>query len=494
MTSSVTDPHFYPRVHEYKSNPPALVELRTIPDHHFTAKLTGNGEKIDFLPRVSALFDQAKVQVENIFIRNTLIADFSDFSGNLEQITQCFDISSRPVGQALQTSITLRLKLEEGLFEKLAEWNKTVVLMTFDNNSRCWQEIKPVKLHGYFEVSVQFFGKFCFFAKPIIQQFMLSEVATSHNISSSEKSGKTSIKIENDKFDQYGAVLSVNSKTVTESDLKRVTESIGVRNIKVDKVFELEISGNKKAKNSDDLMEVSFESCRQAENENDKQVVLVLVKSGSGGVWKCEGSGNVKVGMGKSKVMFLETDAGNAQDSQKMEFFGSELDFILDSSETTIFVHQHKTETNRVHLGFFEKSNETWELLGKNENIVLKENSEINYSIGNGHVLKEDKSPKNLKFFKYNRTGLDVYLVSESNSDISVKVGVKDSVTKEVGTVLDCKLKFEGGESEASLKPYIQEKMYDHVTPPEIYREYKLEYLKYLSPSEREQYKHINGM
>ena len=137
---------------------------------------------------------------------------------------------------------------------------------------------------------------------------------------------------------------------------------------------------------------------------------------------------------------------------------------------------------------------ETWELLGKNENIVLKENSEIIYSVENGQVLKEDKSPKNLKFFKYNRTGLDVYLVSESNSDISVKVGVEDSVTKEVGTVLDCKLKFEGGESGDSLKPYIQEKMYDHVTPPEIYREYKLEYLKYLSPSEREQYKHINGM
>jgi len=490
MSSAVTDPHFYQRTHEYKSNPPALVQLRDIPDHHFTAKLTGKGEKITFLPRVSAFFDQAKVQVENIYIRNTLIADFPDASGNLEQITQCFDISSRPVGQALLSSITLRLKLEEGLFEQLIECNRTVVLMTFDNNNRCWQEIKPVKLDGHFEVSVQFFGKFCFFAKPVIKQFMLSEVATSHNISSLKNSGTTRIKIENDIFDQYGAVLDVNSKTVSESDLKRVKESIGVRNIKVDKVFELDISGNKRAKNVDDLMEVSFESCREAENAHDKQVVLVLVKRGNDGVWKCEGE-KAKVGMGKSKVMFLETDAGNAQDSQKMEFFGSELDFILNSSETTIFVYQHKTETNRVHLGFFEKSNESWELLGKNEGIVLKENSEINYSIENGEVLKEDKSPKNLKFFKYNRTGLDVYLVS-GNSDISVKVGVKDSVTKEVGTVLDCKLKFEG-ESE-SLKPYIQEKMYDHVTPPEIYREYKLEYLKYLSPSEREQYKDINGM
>jgi phosphoribosylformylglycinamidine (FGAM) synthase PurS component len=76
---------------------------------------------------------------------------------------------------------------------------------------------------------------------------MLSEVATSHKISSLKNSGATRIKIENDIFDKYGAVLDVNSKTVSESDLKRVKESIGVRNIKVDKVFELDISGNKKS-------------------------------------------------------------------------------------------------------------------------------------------------------------------------------------------------------------------------------------------------------
>jgi hypothetical protein len=328
MSSAVTDPHFYQRTHEYKSNPPALVQLRDIPDHHFTAKLTGKGEKITFLPRVSAFFDQAKVQVENIYVRNTLIADFPDSSGNLEQITQCFDISSRPVGQALLSSMTLRLKLEDGLFEKLIECNRTVVLMTFDNNNRCWQEIKPVKLDGHFEVSVQFFGKFCFFAKPVIKQFMLSEVATSHKISSLKNSGATKIKIENDIFDKYGAVLDVNSKTVSESDLKRVKESIGVRNIKVDNVFELDISGNKKAKNVDDLMEVSFESCREAENSHDKQMVLVLVKRGNEGVWKCEGE-KTKIGMWNKKKNFFLKETGKEQKTKKKKNLRKERENIF---------------------------------------------------------------------------------------------------------------------------------------------------------------------
>ena len=173
-------------------------------------------------------------------------------------------------------------------------------------------------------------------------------------------------------------------------------------------------------------------------------------------------------------------------------YFGAELDFVLNSTETTIYVYQHKTETNRVHIGFREKSDQSWNLLDKNEGIILKENSQVSYSVENGNVLKEDNSPKILNFFKFNSTGLDLFLESTSEN-VSVKVGMTDLVTKEVGTVLDTRLKIDS-EKMDDFKQYIQEKVYDHVEPPEIYREYKLEHLKFLSPREREQYKEINGM
>ena len=87
---------------------------------------------------------------------------------------------------------------------------------------------------------------------------MLSEVSTSHIISNSSNSGVTKVHIEDDKFDQFGAVLDVRSQTVTDADIKRVQDSIGVRNVKIDKMFEFEILGNRKTEKNEKSVEINF--------------------------------------------------------------------------------------------------------------------------------------------------------------------------------------------------------------------------------------------
>merc|ERR1739848_222515 len=129
MSSSLAlDPHACDRVHEYKSNPQRLVQLRDIPTHHFTKQLDGSGSTIDFLPKISVTFDQDKAQVSQIYIQNTM-AEFPS-NKNHSQITQCFDISSRPIGQALKSPMNLRLTLPADSLSQLDANKQTIILMT----------------------------------------------------------------------------------------------------------------------------------------------------------------------------------------------------------------------------------------------------------------------------------------------------------------------------------------------------------------------------
>ena len=73
---------------------------------------------------------------------------------------------------------------------------------------------------------------------------------------------------------------------------------------------------------------------------------------------------------------------------------------------------------------------------------------------------------------------------------IDIKIGRSEN-RKELGTVLTADVDIS---KKSDFVPYIEEKLYEYVTPPERYPEYKLEHLKYLSPIEREKYKAVNGI
>lgn len=489
MLATSKNPHDFDRVHEHKLNPPRLVELRNIPQHHFVQQLTGDGSPIEFLPQITVHFDNKND--DKIYIKNTSVGAALNNNGvSYKQVTQCFDISCRPIGTTLASPMQIRLNWSGERLAKMDTNCNNVVLLTFDNNTRKWSELCPQRRDGYFQADVQFFGKFCFCTKPVIRQFLLTEVATSHAILENAKCS-VQIVMADDRVDQFGAVLSLTQSVVLEDDLKRVQDSIGIKNVNVGQVFNFNVKGNTRGQNTKDLVSIQHTNKIPSENSMDRQVVLAMIKTGRDGIWKVaesSSSASVDVSMGDSQVMFVETDAGNAQDTQKLEFFGTELDFVMNSTRTNIFVYQSLQDRNRLHVGFQERD-ASWKLLGKNESIVLKEQSEVGYTIANGRVLAEDSSPKTLNFFANNRTGVDVFVVSAG--DASISIGVTDTVTKQFGTVLDCKLDMEDNDS---FSPYIQEKVYEHVAPPEIFREYKLEYLKFLSPAEREKYKHINGM
>jgi len=480
------DPHAYERHYEYKTNPPRLVELRPIPSHHFVQKIVGDGATVSFLPRVSVDFEKMS-EDDHIYVKNTCVGNLFNGSRRCDyrQLTQCFDVSCRPIGQTRKTPMQIGLKLDSAEISDLERNCQTIVLLTFDNNTRVWKEIVPHNNeNGTFDTKVQFYGKFVFCTKPKIDQFLLTEVATSHKILNTASSS-CKISIEDDVIDKFGAVLSLTRRIVDTTDLARIQGSIGLKNIKVGQVFNFDIQGNLRTKVKD-LVRVTYAT--EAES-SDTTIVVAMKKVGSDGMWKVL-EGPCHVAMGNTQVMFVETDHGNAQDHQKMTFFATELEYVLNSSKTNIYVYQHADEANRMHIGFCEKSDPSWTLLGKNEGIILREQASVSYQVTDGVALVEDNGPKQLQFFAKNRTGIDFFVIAKPGATkVSIGVGVCDSVTKELGTVLDCTV-----ETNDSFKPYIQEKIYEHVEIPEIFREYKLSYLKNLSPLEREKYKHINGM
>jgi len=489
MVVNCDDPHDFPRHHEYKTTPPTLIELRTIPSEHFTQRLEGKPEKLGFLPRVSVEFDKS-CDADHVYIKNTSVDNLFGGDNKYTQLTQCFDISCRPLGMTRDTPLTMRLQMGADELDALKLGWQTVALLTFDNNTRSWKEIAPEKQpDGSFTVSVQFYGKFVFCTKPIVDQFLLTEVATRYTILDVD-AATCQITIDDDVVDRFGAVISVTKSAVRFSDLERIKNAIGLKNIQVSQVFEFDIQGNSRTKLRE-LVHVKYTSLAKQDGGGDKPVVVAMKKVGKDGIWEVvDDSTKAFVGMGQSEVMFIETDPGNAQDSQKMVFFGSELDYVLNSSKTSIYVYQHKEQTNRVHIGFSEKTDDCWTQLAKNEGIVLREQAALSYTVANGSVLAEDNSPKQLYFFSNNSTGIDLYLVAKPGAEtLGVSIGVFDPVTKELGTVLESTVT-----ATESFSPYIQEKVYEHVEVPEIFREYKLAYLKNLSPLEREKYKHINGM
>lgn len=204
------------------------------------------------------------------------------------------------------------------------------------------------------------------------------------------------------------------------------------------------------------------------------------------------------------------SDIATSQDTQKLQFLGSELEFVENSSETEIFIYQNKNELNRINIGFFEKNEvndgedaKNWNLISKTEHkLVIQNSSKIFYQIANNSsdfkILCDDNSPKSLIYFKNNKTGIDFYIYAENSTaeienEILLDVGVTDTLTKTIGVCLTGKLLLNDDLRE-NLRPYISEKIYEKPESPEIYREYKLKTLKFLSPAEREKFKHINGL
>jgi len=148
-------------------------------------------------------------------------------------------------------------------------------------------------------------------------------------------------------------------------------------------------------------------------------------------------------------------------------------------------------------MSFFPENSDIWKLIGKNEGITLEENFEIDYKITGASILSEDKSKKCLIYREFNKTGIDLYLyrtvadnAKNSTIQIDIKIG-KSKNRNELGTVLTAEVDILKKED---FVPYIEEKVYKYITPPERYPEYKLEHLKFLSPIEREKYKSVNGI
>lgn len=477
----------------YGLNPPRLVQLREIPERHFIHKLEGTREKIDFLQGVTIAFDKLKYPC---YIKTTSV-DIPTTS-KYQQISACFDISCRPIGQILAQPLEISFKVNSSC----QNVGSAVVLLAFDNNTRCWNELtgSTINDNDILSVKVKFFGKFCFCLRPKPTQYVLTEVATSYDISTSSKYSCT-LSVDNDRIDKFGSVLSMTKTLVTPDHLSRISTAIGVKNLSVHEVFNFEISGNKSLP---DGIKISHDKqinsvTNSADNDDEETTKIIgLYKKNNSGIWKqFQYSSYGFIGVGTYKVMFLEVDVGQSHDLKSLQFFASELEYTLNSSKTSIYVYQNSVEKNRLHVGFKEKEEEEWKLIGKNQEIILEEQFPLRTCVHGASVLNADNSPKRLIFYKNNSTGLDFYVFRDASQEIEsscvqAEIAVPQTPRRvSMGAVLSADVDI----SEAKeFRPYLQDKVYKHVQPPEIYREYKLTWLKNLSPLEREKYKHINGL
>lgn len=187
----------------YKKSSIQYTNLRKLPTEHYKTKLTGSKSQIiNFLPGISVIFDQNLIKSDQICsIKTTSVRSpfnkINDFE-KVKRLSSFFDISCKPLGSKLNKPIEIRLKFtEEDKSAYFTNKNKALnnnekpfkfFLNSFDYNTREWNEIicntEKLDNENYIYAKVQFFGKFCFSCKSSVQEFILTEVATNHTVSS----------------------------------------------------------------------------------------------------------------------------------------------------------------------------------------------------------------------------------------------------------------------------------------------------------------------
>jgi len=485
-------------VEKYKITEPKYTIMRTIPEDHFKIELTGQGEEIEFLPNLKIFYKDNVISSNyKIYLKITSVRPSFTPNQNYRQITAFFDLSSRPIGCVLKQPIEIQLKLSNQEVSDFDEQNHVIILQSFDYNTRKWNEIETQYENGIITTKIQHFGKFCFIRKPKLTEFLLSEVATRHVISSTE-TYSTQLILDNDVIKNQCSLVSVSRHKISNSNVKRASDSIGIKNAKIEEIYNIKIGNSIKSDGKSSLSVVYVPKPR--ENETNDGIVIVGLKLTNNGIWQVHQGDTLELTCGdQHKICFIETDAGTAQDDKKLSYFGSELDFVMKSSVASIFIYQNLVQLNKVHVGFFEKykDHNCWNLIASNRDIVLQESSKVQFSVDNANILTEDNSPKTLIFFKNNKTGLTFYTIKKNRDPININIAVTDSVTKQLGIVLTGTLAQEHEKSTGGISDfddYICVKKYQHVESPSIIREYKLQWLKYLSPAEREKYRSINGI
>ena len=490
----------------YKKSSERIVTLRNIPSQHFTQTLQGQHEPIAFLQRLSVGYNPKLNDQYQIIIKTTSVrCPFNDKFDNVKQMTSFFDISSRPIGSVLREPMEIKLKCSEEEIKSLQGSNLKVVLNCFDYNTRTWYQkaTDASKLvEGCISVKVQFFGKFCFTTQPNLQEFLLSEVATCHKISNT-KSTCCELSIKNDVISRNGALVSIYNEKISQENLERARNAISCPTVNLEEIHNIRfnracVDEAQKAKIA--CIRKDVQEKNENEESDEKSVTLALVQRDHL-TWTVVNADHVFISSGHDyKIAFVETDVGSAQDEKKLQFFAAELEFVQNSSKASLYIYTHKSESNRVHIGFHPKKDaeENWNLVSSTSDLIIEELSKVYFRVTEAEILLEDNSPKTLIYFNNNKTGIDFYLYrnegeGDQNAAIKLDLGINDSVTKEMGIVLSCEIPVDENSAQ-KLSPYTTPKVYGHVEPPEIYREYKLQWLKFLSPAEREKYKEINGM
>lgn len=494
--------------HEYKHNPPRLTIMRPIPKHHFSQELKGTHETIDFLPRVTVGFNKDALDEKSIFIKTTSVRNpFLNKSRACRQLTPFFDLSSRPIGGTLKSAMEIRVKLDDEEIDQLINDKSEVYINCFDYNTSKWSEyniydsikntdtLRNDKFISTGSSKINFFGKFCFTIKSPVQEFILTQVGTSHVIvNNDDHFCKITIKDDVIKGGPGRSVLlSTFNQKITKLQLKRAQESINFDKAVCDEIINLEFDPN--CRDSSQVIDLEF-----IRKENDKKTILTLIQKNDS-AWEVNQAHSVELPSGNSfKIAFLTLDSSennfDERTLKKIQFFGSELEFVLNSGSVDLFIHRHKIEKNRIRCGFQECNNDNWELLAKtDEPVIMEELSHVQLAINNAHILTEDSSSKALIYFQKNRSGIEffTYRNTESNGPVIISLATEDGITKNLKSVVSANFQITSDDM-AQFTPYISDRVYEKKDCPEIYREYKLEWLNFLSPDERAKNRHINGL
>lgn len=520
--------------HEYKHNPPKMTVLRPIPKNHFMKELSGEFEAIDFLPRVSVGFqqnDEQKIWIKTTSVKSDKISssNSSFSSSSIRQLTNFFDISSRPIGGTLKSALNIRVKLNEAEINKITENQSQVFINCFDYNTNSWckynifdpinnpaktEDIKNLKANQFLctrKNQIKFFGKFCFSVETPVNEYILTQVGTSHVIVN-ENDHFCKITIKDDVIRGFGrsVLLSTFSQKISEDQLKRAKNAINFnKNGAVcNEIVNLQFDPNSKNDDSNNQTKtIDLEYFRKDAGENNdqninKNKILALVQKNDS-AWNVVDSNLVKLSSGNCyKIAFVFGEGLENLDEtglKKLQFFGSELEYSLISSYANLFIHRHATEKNRIRCGFRENSgDEKWQLLAKTEEpIIIEELSTVKLAVSNAHILTQDASTKTLTYFQKNHSSIEFFIYRDSEQEaaglpVIISLAVEDNITRNLKPVVNAN--FQIKDEQQFFKPYICDKVYEKIDCPEIYREYKLEWLKFLSPEEREANRRVNGL
>ena len=124
--------------------------------------------------------------------------------------------------------------------------------------------------------------------------------------------------------------------------------------------------------------------------------------------------------------------------------------------------------------------------------------STVKLAVNNAQILTEDASTKTLIYFQKNLSSIEFYIYRTTEQEtaglpVLISLAIEDNITKNLKLVVNTNFQI-NDDDKNHFKPYILDKVYEKIDCPEIYREYKLEWLKFLSPDERAENRHINGL